>query len=246
MAPNPPAEFLCPITKKLMREPMVNRYGIHYEKKAILDWLQEGNNYCPVTTNPLRPSGLIHDKTLQWKIQYWASKNGCADEAKASDEEEPIILGFAVVPEKFKCPLTNEIMEDPVVSKFGDSFERKAIKKWMDEMGNVCPVTKQKLEPGDLVTDAKLQADIRQWQLSSGSQYEEMDRLELEGKLSKAIMISQDFHMVDILKALTEAEAAERGADGKPAAEEKENDDEDVLGMLDDVIDTVDVEGMIG
>lgn len=219
---------------------MVNRYGIHYEKKAILKWLEDGNSFCPVTTNPLRPSGLVSDKTLQWKIQYWASKNGCADEAKV-EEEEPLFLGFAVTPEKFKCPLTHEVMEDPVVSKYGDSFERSAIKNWMDEMGYVCPVTKKELAPGDLVTNSKLQNDIRQWQLSSGSQYEEMDRLELEGKLSKAIMISQDFHMVDILRALTEAEAAERGMDlKKPAAEtEVEEEEEDVLGMLDDVLDTV-------
>ena len=69
-SPVPPDEFICPLTKQLMSVPVVSRYGIHFEKKAILEWLAEGNNFCPVTGNPLRPSNLISDPTLQWKIQY--------------------------------------------------------------------------------------------------------------------------------------------------------------------------------
>ena len=73
-APVPPDEFICPLTKQLMAVPVVSRYGIHFEKKAILEWLNEGNNFCPVTGNPLRPSNLISDPTLQWKIQYVSLK----------------------------------------------------------------------------------------------------------------------------------------------------------------------------
>ena len=73
-SPVPPDEFICPLTKHLMSVPVVSRYGIHFEKKAILEWLNEGNNFCPVTGNPLRPSNLISDPTLQWKIQYVSLK----------------------------------------------------------------------------------------------------------------------------------------------------------------------------
>lgn len=46
-----PEEFLCELTKKIMRDPMVSRYGTHFERQAIMDHLNEGNNYCPVTGN---------------------------------------------------------------------------------------------------------------------------------------------------------------------------------------------------
>jgi hypothetical protein len=220
--PAPPAEFLCPITKKAMKEPMVSRYGIHFEKKAILEWLNQGNNYCPVTGNPLRPSNLISDKTLEWKIQYWASKNGATEILKAEakeGEDDPLVLGFvAIPPEKFRCALTKEVMKDPLVSKRGHCFERESIRKWMDEMGLVCPITGEELKPSDLVTNTKLQWEIQQWQLAYGDGHEEMSRLELDTKLSKAMMVSQDYQMADILKALTEAESEGR----KPMAEEQE------------------------
>jgi hypothetical protein len=235
----PPAEFLCPITKKVMKDPVVTRYGIYFEKKAILEWLNQGNNYCPVTGNPLRPSNLISDKTLEWKIQYWASKNGVTDALKAEVKEEdgdPLVFGFVdVPPEKFRCALTKEVMKDPVVSKLGHSFEREAIRKWMDEMGAVCPITAEALNPSDMVTNNKLQWEIQQWQLAYGDGHEEMSRLELDTKLSKAMMVSQDYQMSDILKALTQAESEGRRT---PMAEDKE-EDEDVLALLDDVVDTV-------
>jgi hypothetical protein len=46
---NIPEEFVCALTKEIMKEPMISRYGIHYEYDAIMDWLQKGNQYCPVT-----------------------------------------------------------------------------------------------------------------------------------------------------------------------------------------------------
>ena len=73
---HPPSEFVCPLTNKPMKQPMMSRYGNHFEKVAILEWLSKGNNFCPVTGNPLRPSNLVSDKTLQWKIEYWARKHG--------------------------------------------------------------------------------------------------------------------------------------------------------------------------
>jgi hypothetical protein len=75
----PPTEFICPLTKDIMSDPLVSRYGTHFERKAIIDWLEKGNNFCPQTGNPLRPSYLISDKNLQWKIRYWAKKNCCAE-----------------------------------------------------------------------------------------------------------------------------------------------------------------------
>ena len=113
----------------------IHRYGHHFEKKAILDWINEGNNFCPVTGNPLRPSNLISDPTLQWKIQYWAKKNAGRDLAaerkergEQADGNVLSLTGFVAVPDKrFFCPLTKDLMEDPVMSKTGHNFERKCI-----------------------------------------------------------------------------------------------------------------------
>ena len=59
-----------------------------------------------------------------------------------------------------------------------------------------------------------------------------MTRLELESKLSKAEMVSRDFALGDIVRALTaEASSGDKSATG--AAMEKQ----DVLSVLDNVLD---------
>eukprot|EP00525_Craspedostauros_australis_P012221 CAMPEP_0198136292 /NCGR_PEP_ID=MMETSP1442-20131203/61038_1 /TAXON_ID= /ORGANISM="Craspedostauros australis, Strain CCMP3328" /LENGTH=355 /DNA_ID=CAMNT_0043797501 /DNA_START=185 /DNA_END=1252 /DNA_ORIENTATION=- len=63
-----PKEFLCPLSNEIMTDPMMTRYGDHFERSHILAWLEGG---CPVTGRPLRPSNLVSNKTLKWKIEQW-------------------------------------------------------------------------------------------------------------------------------------------------------------------------------
>lgn len=239
MAPAPPTDFICPLSHQLMSEPMMSRYGNHFERTAIMQWLNDGNPYCPVTGNPLRPSMLISDKTLQWKIKYWAKKNGydlgAGGEEKSAAEVAAASIAFVAIPhDHFICPLTNDIMKDPVTTREGINFERKAIFRWLDEQGDICPVTKKPLTMSGLITNNKLKWEIDQWQLSSGDPSEQMSELELEGKLSKAMMISREVPLSEIVKAL----AAEQGVASKPAATPKLAK-EDMLSVLDDVVDTL-------
>ena len=255
MTPIPPDDFICPITKKLMLEPMLSRYGNHFERKAILEWIHSGHNYCPVTGNPIRPGNLVSDKTLQWKIQYWTKKHlsgkSLEDTKEKEDDEEEEeedavrmleFMGTVSFPDKsFICPLAKQIMEDPVMSKHGHNFERKAILKYLDDMDDeICPVSKKPLAPSDLVTNGTLQWKIRQWQLQYGDATQEMTRLELETKLSKAEMVSCDFHISDILRALTSGE--EEGQKLTTVENHKPNGQQvqSVLDVLGEVVDELD------
>ena len=159
------------------------------------------------------------------------------------------MTGFVSVPSKnFYCPLTKEIMQDPVVTREGIRFERSAIMRWFEDKGDINPVTKEKLYPSDLITDTKMQWEIRQWQLQHGDAAQEMTRLELETKLNKASMVSRDFQISDILRALTEnvegGQAKSSAADGSennkkpPAMPDRAN----VLDVLDEVVGALDLD----
>ena len=188
----------------------------------------------------------------------WAKKNAGRDlaaERKARGEDEEAeanvlsLTGFVAIPDKkFYCPLTKEIMEDPVVTKEGIRFERSAIMNWFEDKGDVNPIKpNEKLYPSDLITDTKLQWEIRQWNLQHGDASHEMTRLELETKLNKASMVSRDFHISDILRALTE-NVEVGGGDMKPGATSDETakkappampDRANVLDVLDEVVGTL-------
>ena len=52
----------------------------------------------------------------------------------------------------FMCPITGEIMNDPVVTPRMHRFERKAIEDWVRKNGT-CPITRERLRVEDLKPD---------------------------------------------------------------------------------------------
>ncbi|KAL1336084.1 hypothetical protein HN51_030484 [Arachis hypogaea] len=48
----------------------------------------------------------------------------------------------AQLPEHFKCPISLEIMSDPVILSSGHTFDRSSIQRWLDAGHRTCPITK--------------------------------------------------------------------------------------------------------
>ena len=152
----PPSRFLCPLTLEIMREPVLSRWGHTYERKAIMEWLEAGNDVCPLTRRQLRPSWLITNKALKKEILEWKRQNGYTAD---NDETAP--------PEAFICPLTGQIMNHPVMNRYGANFERRAIIDWFNEGYDFCPVTGKPLKLSSLITNKPLALKIQQWKLNN-------------------------------------------------------------------------------
>ncbi|KAJ0796412.1 putative U box domain, armadillo-like helical, Zinc finger, RING/FYVE/PHD-type [Helianthus annuus] len=65
--------------------------------------------------------------------------------------------------QSFYCPITGDVMEDPVETPSGHSFERGAIEKWLAEENSLCPVTKTPLKTSALRTNKTLRQSIEEW-----------------------------------------------------------------------------------
>ncbi|KAG0493569.1 hypothetical protein HPP92_004563 [Vanilla planifolia] len=50
-----------------------------------------------------------------------------------------------MIPNDFLCPISLEIMMDPVIVATGQSYERSSIQKWLDAGHRTCPKTRQTL-----------------------------------------------------------------------------------------------------
>ena len=72
-----------------------------------------------------------------------------------SNEEEP--------PDQFVCPITTEVMTDPVMAADGQSYERSAIERWLTTK-QTSPLTGGELEHSYLVPNHLLRRHIREWQ----------------------------------------------------------------------------------
>ncbi|PKA63690.1 U-box domain-containing protein 8 [Apostasia shenzhenica] len=50
-------------------------------------------------------------------------------------------------PDDFRCPISLEVMSDPVIVASGHTFDRASIQRWLDSGHRTCPVTKLPLPP---------------------------------------------------------------------------------------------------
>ncbi|GMH05377.1 hypothetical protein Nepgr_007217 [Nepenthes gracilis] len=67
----------------------------------------------------------------------------------------------AQLPDDFKCPISLEVMSDPVILSSGHSFDRSSIQRWLDTGHRTCPITKLPLpEPPFLIPNHALRSLI--------------------------------------------------------------------------------------
>lgn len=71
-------QYLCPLTKEVMREPMTDFEGNSFERDAILKYL-DTHSTSPVTGNPLCPLHLTANSGLKGRIQYTLKLKSCID-----------------------------------------------------------------------------------------------------------------------------------------------------------------------
>ncbi|KAL1829624.1 hypothetical protein DCAR_0208966 [Daucus carota subsp. sativus] len=85
---------------------------------------------------------------------------------------------FASIPKDFCCPITLDLMTDPVVICTGQTYDRSSIMRWMEEGHCTCPKTGQILLHKQLVPNRALRNLIMQWCTAHGVPYDPPENLE--------------------------------------------------------------------
>ncbi|KAK8707478.1 hypothetical protein V6N13_058538 [Hibiscus sabdariffa] len=76
------------------------------------------------------------------------------------------------IPQYFICPISLQIMKDPVTAVTGITYDRESIEKWLKTAKDItCPVTKQVLPSGsDLTPNHTLRRLIQAWCTANASE----------------------------------------------------------------------------
>ncbi|KAK4383589.1 U-box domain-containing protein 21 [Sesamum angolense] len=84
-----------------------------------------------------------------------AGKKGAPEGIKPSME--------LTVPTHFRCPISLDLMKDPVSLSTGITYDRESIEKWIDAGNFTCPVTNQVLRNFDQIPNHALRKMIQDW-----------------------------------------------------------------------------------
>lgn len=72
------------------------------------------------------------------------------------------------IPKDFCCPISLDVMRDPVIVSTGQTYDRASIVQWMEEGHNTCPNSGQNLTHTRLVPNRALRSLISQWCAANG------------------------------------------------------------------------------
>ncbi|KFK24677.1 hypothetical protein AALP_AA8G010800 [Arabis alpina] len=86
---NIPADFRCPITLELMRDPVVVSTGQTYDRESIDLWIQSGHSSCPKTGQILKHTNLIANRALKNLIVMWCRDQKIPFELYGDGEPAP-------------------------------------------------------------------------------------------------------------------------------------------------------------
>ncbi|ABO97989.1 predicted protein, partial [Ostreococcus lucimarinus CCE9901] len=67
------------------------------------------------------------------------------------------------IPAHFQCPITMELMQDPVMIATGHTYDRPAIQRWLDQGHRTCPVTGVRLRHLELIPNHAIRTAIQSW-----------------------------------------------------------------------------------
>ncbi|KAI3734126.1 hypothetical protein L6452_13589 [Arctium lappa] len=86
-----------------------------------------------------------------------------ADKIKKSSRSVDLEVEVAV-PEHFRCPISLELMKDPVTLSTGITYDRESVEKWIYEDGkHTCPVTGTALTTLESVANHTIRKMIQDW-----------------------------------------------------------------------------------
>lgn len=71
-----PPQFRCPLSKQLMRDPVIISTGQTYDRPLIQKWLKAGHRICPITQQVLSHSLLTPNYLVREMISQWCESRG--------------------------------------------------------------------------------------------------------------------------------------------------------------------------
>lgn len=105
---------------------------------------------------------IVWRMTFSWRRRRGGAGKGEAVKAFGQDME-------LTIPSHFRCPISLDLMKDPVTMSTGITYDRDSIEKWIDAGKSTCPVTNQVLRNFDQIPNHSIRKMIQDWCVANKS-----------------------------------------------------------------------------
>lgn len=97
------------------------------------------------------------------RLREFAIKDGALRDVLENENIQSEEINTSIIPDDFRCPISLELMREPVIVATGQTYERACIQKWLDTGNKTCPKTQQPLTHLILTPNYVLKSLIAQW-----------------------------------------------------------------------------------
>jgi hypothetical protein len=141
-----PSSFYCPITMHLMVDPVVAPDGFSYERCAMASSdSQTSISECypnlalqaiieAALSRDAKERGARHRRSTNEIVQSGRQPLAAMSQSPSQLSACPSFMGW------YFCPITHELMQEPVIDPEGSSFEKLAIENWTRANG-ISPIS---------------------------------------------------------------------------------------------------------
>ncbi|XP_052196469.1 U-box domain-containing protein 21 [Diospyros lotus] len=97
---------------------------------------------------------------LPWRRRGAGRRSSKVEDLSSSEGD----LGMELaIPKYFRCPISLDLMKDPVTLSTGITYDRENIEKWIESGNQNCPITNQVLRNFDLIPNHAIRRMIQDW-----------------------------------------------------------------------------------
>ncbi|KAJ9135992.1 hypothetical protein P3X46_033109 [Hevea brasiliensis] len=149
----------CRTEIEFLEEQIVNHEGDVEPTASVLNGFVAITRYCRFL--------LFGFETNEVELQFGSQKK-----PRKGLISQEIADTFISIPKDFCCPISLDLMRDPVIISTGQTYDRSSISRWVEEGHSTCPKTGQMLTNTRLVPNRALKNLIVQWCTAHGIPYE--------------------------------------------------------------------------
>ncbi|WJX33472.1 U-box domain-containing protein 45, variant 2 [Trifolium repens] len=136
---------------------LMRKYSKLFRSEFSDDNDSQGSQPCSPTVQRPREDGVPagHCQAFDRQISKLSSFNFKPNNKKSGQMPLP--------PEELRCPISLQLMSDPVIIASGQTYERACIEKWFNDGHNTCPKTQQKLTHLSLTPNYCVKGLVASW-----------------------------------------------------------------------------------